>query len=362
MSRDQQAAWLRLFLTPGIGSQTAWRLLDTFKDAAEFFAAPHSLWQTCLNARQIAALQAEPPGLAQAITLHLDWLEQAQHFLLTPDSPFYPTQLRHIPDPPLLLFAQGNPAILARPALAIVGSRHASQQGLRNAQAFARDLASAGLMISSGLAAGIDTAAHQGALAASGLTCAVVGTGLLHCYPASNRELARQIASSGCVLSEYALTSPAIAANFPRRNRLISGLSLGVLVVEAAAQSGSLITARMANEQGREVFAIPGSIHTPHAKGCHQLIRDGAKLVENSQHILEELQLGGWTEAATEAVATGQSALFAWLSAEPMHIAALERCSGWSGAALSAELMQLELAGDIESLPGGWYRRLYQPA
>lgn len=362
MSPDQQAAWLRLFLTPGIGARKAWRLLEQFKDAAEFFAAPRSRWQACLNAKQIAALQNPAPALEQALALHLDWVQQAQHFLITPDSEYFPVQLRHIPDPPLLLFAQGNPAILARPGLAIVGSRHASLQGLRNAQAFARDLASAGLVITSGLAAGIDTAAHQGALAAPGLTCAVVGTGLLHCYPSKNQDLARQIAAHGCLLSEYALNTPAIAANFPRRNRLISGLSLGVLVVEAAAQSGSLITARMAAEQGREVFAIPGSIHTPHAKGCHQLIRDGAKLVENSQHILEELQFEvskPGSLATTVASGETDSDLFTWLTAEPLHIETLGQLSAWSNAALSAELMQLELAGLVEAMAGGWYRRVY---
>ena len=363
MTEAQQAAWLRVFLTPGIGRQTAWRLLQQFSDIEAFLKASTQQWQTCLNARQIDALQRPSDAVLQALDLHLKWLQVASHHLITPDQSTFPEALRHIPDPPFLLFAEGNLAYLQTPGLAIVGSRHASQQGMRNAREFAAALANQGLCINSGLAAGIDTAAHQGALASAGASCAVVGTGLLQCYPASNQALAQQLREKGCLLSEYALNTPAIAANFPRRNRLISGLSLGVLVVEAAAQSGSLITARMALEQGREVFAIPGSIHSPQAKGCHQLIREGAKLVENSQHIMEELQLPALARPALEPLPAdadeAESDLFTWLQAEPIHLSTLEQQSGWDSASLSAELIMLEMQGAIENLPGGWLRRLY---
>lgn len=362
MTTTQQAAWLRLFLTPGIGRQSIWRLLQQFSTIEAVFTASPEQWQQSLSARQIQALQRPSAEVLQALDLHLQWLQQPQHHLLTPDSAAYPALLREIPDAPVLLFAEGYPEFLQGPGVAIVGSRHASQQGMRTAREFAAELSKQGLHIYSGLAAGIDAAAHHGALSAGGQTCAVVGTGLLHCYPASNQKLAQQLRETGCLLSEYALNVPAIAANFPRRNRLISGLSLGVLVVEAAAQSGSLITARMALEQGREVFAIPGSIHTPQAKGCHQLIREGAKLVENCQHILEDLSFmpaSGRPEPIAAGSAQDESALFAWLNAEPIHLSELEQLSGWSSAKLSAEIVLLELQGMLENLPGGWLRRLY---
>ena len=272
-----------------------------------------------------------------------------------------------------MLYAKGKRSLLTRPAIAIVGSRNATKQGIENAERFAQALSAARLTVISGMALGIDGAAHQGALLQAksgrnaGSTVAVTGTGLDLVYPARHRDLAHHIADAGCLLSEYPLGTPAIASNFPRRNRIISGLSLGVLVVEAAAQSGSLITARSAVEQGREVFAIPGSIHSPLSKGCHLLIRQGAKLVESAQDILEELR---WDSAnssvfaptLTPAAAARDDALYnALLTAagyDPVSVDQLAERTNLSAAEVQACLLTLELDGMVELLPGGKYRRL----
>jgi DNA processing protein len=303
-----------------------------------------------------------------------DWLAQPGHHLIAPDDTRYPVRLRQIENAPPALFVVGDPEVLAQPQLAIVGSRNPTPAGLDNAQAFAASLARAGLVITSGLALGIDAAAHQGALAAGGLTLAVCGTGLDRVYPARHRELAHAIARHGALVSEFPPGMPALAANFPRRNRLISGLSLGVLVVEAALQSGSLITARLAGAQGREVFAIPGSIHNPLARGCHRLLRDGAKLVESAQDVLEEIAplLGsaarpipaaqpGRDDAAAAAV-PGQpdpeyANLLQALGHEPARIDQLAERTGLTADALASMLLILELRGEVALVPGGAYQR-----
>lgn len=297
----------------------------------------------------------------------LAWLEQPGNHLLRLDDPRYPPLLRQIPYPPPLLFVHGDPDCLRLPQLAIVGTRNPTPLGRETAQRFAAHLAEFGLLITSGLALGIDAAAHQGALA-GGRTIAVMGTSLDRVYPAKHRDLAHAIAERGALVSEFSIgTSPA-AGNFPQRNRLISGLALGVLVVEAAAQSGSLITARLALDQGREVFAIPGSIHNPLAKGCHALIRQGAKLVETAADILEELgALAATTrEAVSHPAAAPASAaldeeyqqLLATMGDEPVGIDLLvDRC-GLTAEALSSMLLILELEGYVAAIPGGLYVRL----
>ncbi len=298
----------------------------------------------------------------------LAWLEQPGNHLLRLDDPRYPPLLRQIPYPPPLLFVHGDPDCLRLPQLAIVGTRNPTPLGRETAQRFAAHLAEFGLLITSGLALGIDTAAHQGALAGGGRTLAVMGTSLDRVYPARNRDLAHAIAERGALVSELFTGTPPTAENFPRRNRLISGLALGVLVVEAAAQSGSLITARLANEQGREVFAIPGSIHNPLAKGCHALIRQGAKLVETAADILEELgALAATTrEATSQPAAASPSAtldeeyhqLLAAMGDQPVGIDLLvDRC-GLTAEALSSMLLILELEGYVAAIPGGLYGRL----
>ncbi len=298
----------------------------------------------------------------------LVWLEQPGNHLLRLDDPRYPPLLRQISYPPPLLFVHGDPDCPRLPQLAIVGTRNPTPLGRETAQRFAAHLAEFGLLITSGLALGIDAAAHEGALAGGGRTLAVMGTSLDRVYPARNRDLAHAIAERGALVSELPIGTPPMAENFPRRNRLISGLALGVLVVEAATQSGSLITARLANEQGREVFAIPGSIHNPLAKGCHALIRQGAKLVETAADILEELGAlaAATSEPASRPAAASPSAaldeeyrqLLAAMGDEPVGIDLLvDRC-GLTAEALSSMLLILELEGYVAAIPGGLYVRL----
>lgn len=367
---DELAAWIRLMDTDGVGPQTARELLGRFGMPSEIFGAGFSALQKCVSEKVAHALCAPVSDELQArIDRTLSWAAQPGNHVLTLADHDYPKSLLTIPDPPTVLYAKGNLSLLTSPAIAIVGSRNATKQGLENAERFAQALSAAGLTVISGMALGIDASAHQGALRhtrsarGSGSTVAVTGTGLDLVYPARHRDLAHKIADAGCLLSEYPLGTPAIASNFPRRNRIISGLSLGVLVVEAAAQSGSLITARSALEQGREVFAIPGSIHSPLSKGCHLLIRQGAKLVESAQDILEELR---WHSDSSPVMTTAPAApgdflcdaLLAAAGYDPVSVDQLAERSNLSAAEVQAGLLTLELDGKIELLPGGQYRRL----
>lgn len=306
--------------------------------------------------RELAgAIVAGPDPARLAKTLA--WLEDPANGIVTWADSDYPKRLLETADPPPLLYLKGRRGLLGAPALAVVGSRNATPQGLANAEAFARALSDAGLAIVSGLALGIDAAAHRGGLAGAGASIAVVGTGLDIVYPARNRPLAHELAVRGLLVSEFALGMPAMAGHFPRRNRLISGLSLGVLVVEAAAKSGSLITARLALEQGREVFAIPGSIHSPLSKGCHALIKQGAKLAEHANDILEDL---GFPGANSGAVATAATAapLLVHLGHDPVDVDTLCRRSGLPAEQVTASLLELELAGEVAPLPGGKFQRI----
>jgi DNA processing protein len=361
------ADWIRLDSTQGVGPATARTLLAHFGLPAAIFAAElPALRQVVPEAVARALLSPPSSSLLALIDRTLTWLDEPGNAALTLADADYPPSLLSITDPPLLLYAKGRIDLLkSRPALAIVGSRNATRQGRLNAECFAESFGQSGWTVVSGMALGIDTAAHEGSLRAAdavqaGSTIAVIGTGVDIVYPARNRTLAHQIAEQGCLLSEYVLGTPAIAANFPRRNRLISGLSRGVLVVEAAEQSGSLITARTALEQGREVFAIPGSIHSPLAKGCHQLIKQGAKLVESAQDVLEEF--GAWAKpVAKEEVSRASSEFDTVLTAmgfDPVHIDVLAASLRIDMAKLSSQLLHMELAGMIEMMPGGIYRRL----
>ncbi|MFZ6861811.1 DNA-processing protein DprA [Undibacterium sp. Ji67W] len=360
--------WLRLEQTPGVGAGTARKLLTAFGLPEQIFACSFERLATEVGPRIAKALLQTPSSNLLALAEKTqEWCQQPNNHVLTLADASYPPALLEIPDPPIVLYVKGRLDLLSSRGIGVVGSRHATAQGIRNAEEFSETLSHAGLTISSGLAAGIDAAAHQGALRGMASTVAVIGTGADIVYPARNRELAHAIADCGCIVSEYSLGTPAVASNFRRRNRIISGLALGVLVIEAAAQSGSLITARMAAEQGREVFAIPGSIHSPLAKGCHQLIKQGAKLVESAQDILEELQL----TAPTNNVGPGSvrendlfheglsnDVLLAKIAFDPMPLDTLALASGLDMGYLNAQLLNLELAGQIEALPGGLYRRL----
>ncbi len=283
------ARWLTLRRLPGAGVGTPRELLEYFGSVENVFSANRGQLEKSLAVKReaIEAILSGPDETA--LKPELDWLGEPQHYLLVWSDPDYPPLLRKIPDPPVMLYVMGDRKLLSRPQLAIVGSRNPTPMGRENARAFAKNLADAGLIITSGMALGIDGAAHRGALEAGGQTIAVAGTGLDRVYPSRHRDLAHDIVRHGALVSEFPLGTPPKPENFPVRNRLISGLSLGTLVVEAALQSGSLITARLATDQGREVFAIPGSIHSPQSRGCHALIRQGVKLVETAQDILEEL-------------------------------------------------------------------------
>ena len=363
------AAWIRLEQTAGVGSETARKLLTVFGLPENIFAAGFTALNKVVSERVARALIASPTEQTKALIDHTRaWAAVSGNHVLTLADSVYPQALLDIADPPIMLYVKGRLALLSSPAVAVVGSRNATAQGLSNAEKFSEALSQAGLTIVSGMALGIDAAAHLGALRAnngSGSTIAVIGTGADIVYPARNRSLAHKIAEQGCIVSEYALGTPAIAANFPRRNRIISGLARGVLVIEAAAQSGSLITARMAAEQGRDVFAIPGSIHSPLSKGCHQLIKQGAKLVESAQDILEELKYSTIEQVAVAAIRTASQEepfadndLLAAMGFDPVDMDALAVRCNLNAAALSGQLLTLELEGQVEMLPGGIYRRL----
>lgn len=371
-------AWFRLLETPGVGRETARRLLAACGSAQAVFTTPLATLRGLVGPQLAALLTSEPaPEQAARAVAARAWLNAApDHHVLTLGDTGYPAQLLQTADPPLLLYVQGSPAALKARSVAVVGSRSATAQGIDNARAFGRKLAEQGLVVVSGLAAGIDAAAHEGALAACGtasdepalLTIAVVGTGLDRVYPPRNQALAQRIARHGALVSEYAPGTPPLPEHFPQRNRIIAGLSLGTLVVEAALRSGSLITARLASEAGREVFAIPGSIHAAQSRGCHALIKLGAKLVESAQDILEEFApthavqkpLFHRTAAEGDVEAARphpEQALLDALGDDPVTTDALVSRTGWPVSALATKLLELELQGLVARLPGGLYQR-----
>ncbi|MDM0091078.1 MULTISPECIES: DNA-processing protein DprA [unclassified Variovorax] len=381
MERDELADWLRLALTPGIGDGTARRLLAAFGLPGAVFTQSPAALRDVVTPAQAAALQRPPADLDAQHAKTWDWLQTVEpdgavRRLLTLGDPGYPAALLETADPPPMLYLLGAAEFdltqLAR-SVAIVGSRNPTPQGELNARAFARALGEADVVVVSGLALGVDGAAHQGALDAVEAaqrgprlaTVAVVGTGLDRVYPARHRALAHRIASNGLIVSEFALGTPPLHPNFPRRNRIIAGLARGTLVIEAALQSGSLITARLAVEQGREVFAIPGSIHSPQSRGCHALIRQGAKLVESVQDVLEELRFDSAATATSHADAeeTPDHADLALLQAigfDPVGLDALCARTGHGAATLQGLLLELELEGRVARLPGGLFQRVAQ--
>lgn len=353
---ESLAAWLRLTLIPGIGGETQRKLLAAFGLPASIFSAERAAVRAIVGNKADLIFDSDP---TEIIEHSIAWSLQPNQRILTLADDDYPKSLLEIPDPPSLIYVRGNSAILKRRGLAIVGSRNATPQGLQTAENFAKTFAAKGLTVISGLALGIDAASHFGALAAGGDTIAVIGTGADRLYPSRNKELAVKIIEHGAIVSEFPLGTPALAANFPRRNRIISGLSCGVLVVEAAPESGSLITARLAAEQGREVFAIPGSIHSPVARGCHKLIKQGAKLVETAQDVLEELGDFASTSAlVTEQVNPEEFPLLAALGHDPCTIDELVERTGMGTNLLLGELLDLELSGQVATLPGNRYQRL----
>lgn len=355
---DNPLAWVRLAAVSGLGPIGARKLLQAFGLPQRILGASAASLASVVGERLAGAILTHDAG--PAVERARAWLDVPGHHLVTLADAGYPPGLLEIPDPPILLYVHGRVELLSQPALAVVGARNATPQGMDNAESFARALAQAGLTIVSGLALGIDAAAHRGALGQAGSTIAVIGTGADRIYPARNEALARRIAAEGAIVSEFPLGTGPLKENFPRRNRLIAGLARGVLVVEAAERSGSLITARQAAEQGREVFAIPGSIHSPLSKGCHRLIRQGAKLVDSTADIVEEL---GWHTAAGAAapcVAAPAEAdvLLDAMGFDPVSVDELVGRTGLTPAELSAKLLELELAGQATNLPGGRFQRL----
>lgn len=371
MLDDERAAWLRLTLTPGLGNATARALLAAFGLPGALFAAGVRHDRVAAICGPALAAQLAAPadaGTAQRLERTARWLDgAARRSLVCLADADYPAGLLQLADPPLLLYAVGRRELLGRPGLAIVGSRSATRQGELNAAAFAAHLGRAGLCIVSGMAAGIDGAAHAGALDAAAGTIGVLGTGIDIAYPARNRALADRIADAGLLLSELAIGAGPLPHHFPRRNRLIAALARGVLVVEAAVHSGSLITARLAAEMGREVLAIPGSIHSPQSRGCHRLIRDGARLVESARDVLEELHWTGVAGAAAGPLPPGDAVADAGgdehpvlhaLGFDPVDIDTLSLRLGQDAGAVAAALLELELAQRVERLAGNRYQRL----
>jgi DNA processing protein len=365
MKVDARAeAWIRLQIM-GVGSRPMVDLLRAFGGPEAVLAASSAQRRTIVAAHAAAALDAGPD--AQRLAATLAWLGEAGHGIVAWDDDDYPRLLLETGDPPPVLYCIGRRDLLANPALAIVGSRNATPQGVADAEAFAAALSAAGLTIVSGLAVGIDAAAHRGGLREAASSIAVVGTGLDRVYPARNRDLAHELAARGLLISEFPLGTPPLPQNFPRRNRLVSGLARGILVVEATISSGSLITARLAGEQGREVFALPGSIHSPFSKGCHKLLREGAKLVETAQDVLDELRLPHVPVATTgppqrdvdEGDLTGdERAVETALGYAPASVDAVVARTGLGVEIVAAALLALELDGRATPMPGGlWQRR-----
>lgn len=358
--------WLAALYLPNIGLRKIKHCLTAFGTINEVFnASITDLMQLGLSAKDAETVAA--PNWVQ-VEKDLAWAQTAAHHLICLDDPGYPRLLKETASPPFVLFVQGDPHLLSQPQIAIVGSRNASVHGLKNAEQFAACLVQAGIVVTSGLALGIDAASHHGALSVKGKTIGVAGTGLLHCYPRTHQSLVATMTEQGsAVISEFPLQMAARADHFPRRNRIIAGLSMGVLVVEAALKSGSLITARIAVEEGREVFAIPSSIHHPLAKGCHHLIRQGAKLVESASDIIEELgpllsannaqvSTPKVASLAVEALPTTAQQVLAQINYEVTPINVILLRSELTAPVVSSLLLTLELKGYIQSVTGGYIR------
>ncbi len=375
MPENNQESWLHLLNAPGLGFARISQLIEHYGSADNIISQSSFAPELKIPNKAIHHLSKVS---SDQIQHELLWLEKNNNYLLTIDDPLYPPQLKQISDPPVALFVKGNVHALLLPQLAVVGSRNASQAGLKNAHAFCHDLSKSGLVISSGLASGIDTQAHQGALDAGGQTIAVMGTGINSIYPKSNHELAKTIANQGAVVTEFPLNTPPHAYNFPRRNRIIAGLSVGTLVVEATNKSGTLITARLAMENNRPVMAIPGSIHNPMSKGCHQLIKQGAKLVESAQDIMEELtpsidmlsdqlkdSLVSMEDSSLEltddqpniSLTESQKHILNQLDFIPTSFDAIVDQSELSSAEVASNLLIMELSGLVEKLPGAKYQK-----
>ena len=348
--------WIRLALIPGVSPLAQRALLDQYKSPQAVLAAP--IREVEARAGQGVARALARGPLEGLVERTRRWSEDPGHHVITTSDPRYPKSLLEIHDPPPILYARGRAELLDAASIAIVGSRNATAQGRSDAEGFARALSSVGLCIVSGMALGIDAAAHRGGLAKPGSSVAVLGTGIDVVYPKANRELAQALATEGCLVSEFPLGTPPLAENFPRRNRLISGLARGVLVVEAGNPSGSLITARFAADQGREVFALPGSIHSSLSKGCHDLIKQGAMLVEEADEILAELRWPVRIVPDAQPQADAADAFLESMGFAPASPDQIAQRTGIAAGSVAARLSLLEIEGRIAALPGGLFQRL----
>jgi DNA processing protein len=359
-TRADAISWLRLTLVPGVSPKAQRSLLAAFSNPSQILQASRNAIASIVGPATAEALARGPD--AALVDATLGWLDHDSRHLVTFGGVGYPRQLLEIDDPPAVLYARGRVELLDSPSVAIVGSRNATSLGARDAQAFATELSNAGFCIVSGLAAGIDAAAHRGGLAGAGSSVAIMGTGPEQIYPDSNRKLAEELAMRGCLVSEFPLGTSPLPANFPRRNRLISGLSHGVLVVEAALRSGSLITARTALDQGREVFAIPGSIHSALSKGCHDLIRQGAKLVESADDILDEFTWQAPRAPRAEPVeGIEDDPVLAAMGYAPLSMDQIAQLTGMRASSLAVGLSRLEIQGRVAALAGGLFQRIVNP-
>ena len=371
MTPQDFPAWFRLLTTPGLTRPMARRLLQAFGSPEGVLGASSAQWAAAGGPVAAQALAAPDASAHPRLQRALDWLgADPARQALTLGDPGYPEPLLHGGDPPLMLFLEGRVELLHKPSVAVVGSRQATPQGLAHARHFAAALSQAGVTVVSGLAAGIDGAAHEGALSGEGSTVAVIGTGPDIVYPRRHAGLWRSILQAGVVVSEHAPGTPALAHHFPHRNRIIAGLTRATLVVEATLKSGSLITARLAMEAGREVFAVPGSIQSPQSRGCHELIRQGAQLVESPEEILQALQLQAAgpvpvqprsevseaSEAGAEAH-TPHGRLLQAMGHDPVSLDTLIGRTGDAAPELGARLLELELQGLVARLPGGQFQR-----
>lgn len=372
---EELESWIKLWRVSGIGAKYFQRLLESFDSPKDVFNAPSASLKHAGISQNLADAIIDDKD-SDSATVDLEWLNTADnHYIITIHCPEYPALLKQIDSPPPILYVHGNLSIINDPQLAIVGSRNPTQSGMTSAYDFAKYLGQTGLCITSGLALGIDGSAHQGALDANAPTIAIIATGIDRVYPAKHRDLAHKIVEKGAIISEFPVGTQPRSGNFPRRNRIISGLAHGTLVVEAALKSGSLITARLASEQGREVFAIPGSIHNPLAKGCHLLIRQGAKLVENAQDILEEMSavidLSQIDQTDTPAIDKTKINSTNTISEDPEHQLLLEKMgydpvpidqlvvsTGFKPESIAAMLLILELQNQVSSNGGGTYTRI----
>lgn len=360
VAENQLKSWLKLAFTPGVGSVTMLKLIRSFGSVENVYQQPMQVLNSVVSNGVIKSILSD--NSSEAVEAALDWQSQGDNRrIITLEDDEYPQSLAQIPTPPMVLFAEGNLSLLLKDKVAMVGTRHPTTQGIENARMFAKELSGNGVCVVSGLAAGIDRYSHEGALLAEGSTIAVIGTGIDIQYPASNRDIYKKIADNGLILSEFPLGARPLSQNFPQRNRIIVGLSRACLVVESAIDGGSMISAGYALEMGRDVMAIPGSIHNQMARGCHKLIKQGAKLIETVQDVFEELHfVANKKNAEKQSVSETNDPLLLAMGFDPISLDSLSNELNYDFGELCGKLLELELSGQIVNCGGGKYQRVFK--